>query len=93
MLDAVNSVICIDGSSTLFSNTARQLGGAVNIFQSVLVCYRRCIFRDNEANSGGAIYAEESTLNINGEMSVASSIASTSGGGLYLYHSILNCKK
>ena len=89
---ALNSVVYIEGNSTLFSlNKASQLGGVINIFQSVLTYYGDCTFKGNQASAGGAIYAEESTLSINGDVTLASNVANTSGGGLYLYHSTLYC--
>ena len=94
VLFAINNLFAyFEGSDTLFSmNKATTFGGAVYSFQSVLTFNGTCIFKDNEANVGGAIYAAESNkFNIYKEVIVTSNIASTIGGGLYLYHSILNC--
>ena len=90
---AIKSVLCIEGNNTLFSmNKAINFGGVVKIFQSVLMLYGNCTFRDNQAIAGGAIYAEESTLNFNGVLTLKSNVANITGGGLYLYHSTLDCK-
>ena len=87
------SVLSIKGNNTLFSmNKARKFGGVVKIFRSTLMLYGDCIFTDNQAIAGGAIYAEESILNFNGKITFKFNVASTTGGGLYLYHSRLNCK-
>ena len=51
----------------------------------------KCVFRGNKAIAGGAIYAEESTVHISSEITIMSNEASAFGGGLYLYHSNLNC--
>lgn len=94
MLCAVKSMILIEGNKTLFSrNTALHLGGAIDCFQCILTYSGGCIFWYNQAFAGGAVYVEESTLNINGEITLVSNVAITNGGGLYLYRSVLNCKK
>ena len=90
----LHSIVSIEGNNTLFSmNKARNFGGAVYCtLQSVLTLNGTCVFRDNEAHAGGAINAVESSrLNIYNEVTVRSNVASTIGGGLYLYHSMLNC--
>ena len=93
MLLAFNSVVSIKGNNTLFSmNKAGKLGGVIGTFQSILAIHGDSTFCDNKANAGGAIYAEESTLNIYSKVVFTSNIASTSGGGLCLYHSTLNCR-
>ena len=92
VLYALNSDIDIEGNNTFLTSKVEKFGGAVYSSQSVVKVSGSCIFRGNEANKGGAIYADKSTvLHIYNKITITSNVASTSGGGLYLYHSMLNC--
>ena len=51
-----------------------------------------CTLIHNSAMNGGALYATESRIDVNGELTVANNTAKDSGGGVYLYRSELNCE-
>ena len=92
VLFAVNSFVYFEGNNTFLMNNVTAFGGAIHSSQSVLILNGSCTFRDNEANAGGAInIVESSRLDVYNELNVTSNIASTNGGGLYLYRSKLNC--
>ena len=92
VLSAVNTKVYINGSKTLFlRNQARDNGGVMYISRSQLHFDGTCIFKSNLASNGGAIYATDTTVSINNELSVISNVAKVNGGGLYLYRSPLNC--
>ena len=90
-------------SDSVFSfNQATESGGVMYILQSQreVVFYGICNLTHNSAATGGAIYAIESILSVHSVdiiniapfyiLSIAFNKASDSGGGVYLYHSILN---
>ena len=92
-LSAVRSTVNLtDG---IFStNQATESGGAIYIMLSEVIFYLHsglmCNLTNNHAGNGGALYATESTININnGTILIMSNVASDNGGGLYLYHSNL----
>ena len=92
VLSALNTIVYINGSKTLFiRNQARDKGGVMSISRSELTFDGNCIFKSNLASNGGAIYATETIVSINSELSVISNVAKENGGGLYLYRSPLNC--
>ena len=68
-----------------------QEGGAITCFQSQLYLYGTSSLEQNWSGDGGAIHVSESKLEIFGEVMIVSNTASTSGGGIYLYQSELQC--
>lgn len=73
------------------SNSTCSTGGAVSFIQSEVKITGNCIMTDNHAVYGGAIYAANTRLNIDGHMTLANNLGSLSGGGIYFYQSELNC--
>lgn len=67
-------------------------GGAITAFQSEVVLYGLCKFKNNYAVSGGAIHATESQVYIIGNTIISNNTAKENGGGVLLYHSELNCQ-
>ena len=47
---------------------------------------------NHAAGVGGALYATNSKVYVNGHMTIANNTASVSGGGVYLYQSEVNCE-
>ena len=51
-------------NSIFFNNTAETNGGALSLLESGNTTIQESIFYMNKANSGGAIYYDESCINI-----------------------------
>ena len=66
-------------------------GGALVTFQSNVIFNGVCEMKENYAKKGGAIYATQSKLHVNGELSVTNNRAANNGGGIYLHQSELIC--
>ena len=74
---------------------ARQEGGAITSFQSMLYFNGETSLSENEARNGGALYATESKVFIYGNVTIANSKVTVNssdsgsgyGGGIYLYQS------
>ena len=100
---AIRSELTLDDSVFSF-NQATESGGVMYILQSQreVVFYGICNLTHNSAATGGAIYEIESILSVHTVdiiniaplifhvLSIAFNKASDSGGGIYLYRSILN---
>ena len=98
---AIRSELTLDDSVFSF-NKATESGGVMYILQSQreVVFYGICNLTHNSAATGGAIYAIESILSVHSVdiiniapfyvLSIAFNKASDSGGGVYLFRSILN---
>ena len=93
-----------EGSSTEVTSSSFQIqrfsgastlkqGGVFTTFQSIIFFNGICTLMDNHAKDGGAIYATETKLFVYGRLTIANNTATDSGGGVYLYHSELNCKE
>ena len=67
-----------------------EQGGAISLFQSIVSIFGTCTFRNNSAETGGAIYAIESRLIIlYRDAEIMDNTARVFGGGAYLYQSEL----
>ena len=97
-----NSDAHFDGRNSFIGNDcteraiAQQLtrfeGGAITVFQSNLAIYGQFTLADNFAQNGGALYAAESNLYVHKQAVIANNNATSSGGGIYLYQSEINCQ-
>jgi hypothetical protein len=91
--DGRNSFIGNDGTKqTMAQQLTRFEGGAITAFQSNLAIYGQFTLADNFAQNGGAIYAAESKLYVHKRAVIANNNATSSGGGIYLYQSEINCQ-
>ena len=70
-----------------------QDGGALSLFQTNAKFDGTCIFKNNQAENGGALHAVESELVVSGNLSIKLNSARGSGGGIYLSQSDLNVHK
>ncbi len=68
-------------------------GGAITAFQSNVVIDGEGKFYDNVAETGGAVHLTESTLYVNGRMTITNNTALINGGGVYLYQSEISCQQ
>ena len=101
---AINSFITLSGSSSFFGNgwlpkvsVDFKEGGAITTVQStVLIRGKAKIDHNYSASSGGGIYAIESAVKMYGTdntyVNITCNKAKFSGGGIYLYSSILICR-
>ena len=97
-----NSKAYFSGQNTFVSNhgTKQTLnqkisgfqGGAITAFQSDIEVNGKYTLVDNFAQNGGAVYATESKLYVNNQTTIANNGATEGGGGIYLYHSEINCQ-
>ena len=62
-------------------------GGALSLYQTVLIIQGEARFECNHAEIGGAIMATESEVHVSDQMHIINNSASISGGGLYLAQS------
>ena len=99
-LVAFNSNITFMGYITFVNNQPLQTtinsfqeGGAITLIQSNAFLDGTCEFQHNQAENGGAIYATESKLFVNSDVTIASNKATRNGGGVYLLNSELNCQR
>ena len=68
-----------------------QEGGAITLFQSIVLFDGMCSLQNNQAENGGALLSTESKLYINGKVTIAYNTATRNGRGVYLSNSELNC--
>ena len=91
--DGRNSFVGNDGTKqTIAQQLTRFEGGAITAFQSNLAIYGQFTLADNFAQNGGALYAAESNLYVHKQAVIANNNAASSGGGVYLYQSEINCQ-
>ena len=84
--------IAFSHCTSLRSNVkyAFQRGSAINAFRSLISFEGKSSFTHNLAESGGALYAVDSSIAVLGEMFIAHNKARDTGGGIYLYQSSLD---
>ena len=73
------------------SDNQANSGGALYFFQGDVTFSGVCILIRNIAENGGAIHATETKLNVFEQTRVLHNVATHTGGGVFLYHSELNC--
>ena len=94
------SSVVFKGNTTIANNlpyttqftTISSEGGGITAFQSTVDFKEIVNLKRNSAINGGAISSVSSKLNVRGNLSLLQNIATDSGGGIYLYHSVLICK-
>ena len=71
-----------------------QEGGVITMFQSNIYLHPKsnCTFLYNEAASGGALHAVESSIFVHGHLHAMNNSATNRGGSIYLYQSQLTCE-
>ena len=80
-------------SSSFVGNRAKE-AGVLTTYHSNVYFYGRSNMSDNSAVTGGAVAASgDSILNVYDDLSVIDNRANSSGGGIYLYRSKLNCQQ
>lgn len=84
--------VSISNCSTFIKNSTVEEGGAISAYRSILSFDGTCSLFSNHATNGGGIHATGSKLYVASIMNVTSNTASSSGGGIYLYQSELNCQ-
>ena len=94
VLYAFNASIAIHDSLLVSNNSASAAkSGPLTLFQSNVVFFGRAIFKDNEADTGGAIYSSETKINVIGDVHIFNNSARNNGGGVYLYQRELECQQ
>ena len=91
-LYAETSQVKFYGHSKFINNRlGRQLGGAIKVIGSTITCDNSSTTEilSNEAQLGGGLYLEDSTLTVYGTMLIQGNIAQISGGGIYAYQSVM----
>ena len=94
------SSVVFKGNTTITNNlpytiqltTMSSEGGGITAFQSTVDFEGIVNLKRNSATNGGAISSVSSKLNVRGNLSLLQNIATDSGGGIYLYQSVLICK-
>ena len=93
VLYAFNTSLTMRDFLNVSNNSASAAkSGPLILFQSNVVCFGHVTFKGNEAETGGAIYSSETKINVIGDMNILDNRARSSGGGVYLYQSELNCQ-
>ena len=88
---ATESNVKINGETVIADNRVRVNGGGICLIRSNAYLRGKSIFTGNHAKFGGAVYLEQSTLNIVDESKVSNNTA-LNGGGLYSLTGTLNLK-
>ena len=73
--------------------TAPAAGGAVTLLQSTVHFNGSYRLEHNHGENGGAIYAIESNLYVNTNVTIVNNTAAENGGGMYLYQSEFYCQQ
>lgn len=68
-------------------------GGAVTLFKSRVIFGESTQLLYSYADDGGAVHAVESEVYVRGEILIANNTANKTGGGIYLFQSVLNCQQ
>ena len=94
-----SSNVTITGNATFINShplrinsTTISEGGVITAFQSEIILGGLCNFKNNFAESGGAVYATESHVYITGNATLSHNTAEKNGGAIFLYQSHLECQ-
>ena len=68
-------------------------GGALTLFKSHVTFGKSTHLLDNYAEDGGALHAVGSKVEADGKTIIANNTAKKTGGGVYLFQSVLNCQQ
>ena len=68
-------------------------GGAVTLFKSRVIFGESTQLLYSYADDGGAVHAVESEVYVHGKILIANNTANKTGGGIYLFQSVLNCQQ
>ena len=74
-------------------DTRDREGGTLTLFKSHVVFVKRAKLLYNYAVDGGAIHAVKSKIDVYGETVIANNTANKTGGGVYLFQSVINCQR
>ena len=86
-LHVSNSELIVDNCSFLHNGVLQAAGGAIAVTQSSMHFRNTCALSYNLASYGGAIYAIDSTVNVNKEVLMMFNSAFVLGGGALLQYS------
>ena len=93
VLYAFNTSLTMHDFLNVSNNSASAAkSGPLTLFQSNVVSFGHVTFKGNEAETGGAIYSSETKIDVIGDMKILDNVARSTGGGVYLYQSELNCQ-